>query len=154
MGQVVLSVRLIMSRFLLLTVVTLSGLLACFASFKVLYAQQSAPSVALQSVTSRTLAASGVILQPSAEAPMIGSDQAVSTIQNYFPNAQVRERLLARVEDTHVHPSIDGLFWVLSIVPHDGIYSFDRRMTGTYQLVFINASTGMYTFGLSGGEIK
>jgi hypothetical protein len=134
----------------LLLASTCSG--AVLAKANLLGAAETSPS--LQSVTSRTLAASGLTLSPASGAPTISADDAAKVALTYYSGSQVRERVLAVVHDTHIQPNLDRLCWVVSITPPGGIWSYDHRIAGTYQLLMIDAATGKYIFGTKGGEVR
>lgn len=114
----------------------------------------------LQSVTARTLGASGwQLTQPGPlERPTIQADAARRVVLSQFPGAQVRETVLAHVYNNHVVPNLDRMVWVVSIVPAGGIHGNPppggAPIQGSYFLVFVDASTGQLLMATSGGEVS
>jgi hypothetical protein len=105
----------------------------------------------LQSVSAHRLAEDGMNLLPPNGAPSVTAAEAQATALQRFPQSQVRERVLAVVNDSHVHPAIDRLCWIVSIVPPGGIWSYGHHIQGTYDLLFIDAKSGQLFFGTQGG---
>jgi hypothetical protein len=132
---------------------------ATLGASRTLQAHGNSQPLTLQSVTTRTLGASGVTLAPPAGNPDVSADDASRVALQYFPGAQIRERVLARFQDRYTNPPLDTNGWIVSVVPHGGIYSASgglggNRLPGTYHLLVIDAQTGQLVLGISGGEVK
>lgn len=111
----------------------------------------------LRSVSSKTLVASGIALDPAdprtvalirqVEAERLAVGPSTSTI--------VRESILARV---HTHLLTGRLCWVVSVWPSGGIASFgppgSHPLRGTWDVEFIDATTGEHLGGASGGAVR
>jgi hypothetical protein len=128
------------------------ALSVCSTAFsQVNHAAATGTVPALQSVSAQRLAEDGITLAAPSSAPGVSADDVQATALQHFPGSQVRERVLAVVRDDHVMPAINGLFWIVSIVPPGGIWSSNHQSEGTYDLLFIDAMSGKYFFGTKGG---
>ena len=124
----------------------------CSAAFAgATWASATEADVALQSVTMHRLAEDGISLGVPKSAPTVSGNDAHATALQSFPGSQVRERVLALVTDDRVQPAIKRLCWGVSIVPPQGIWSSNHQVQGTYDLLFIDATSGKYFFGTKGG---
>ena len=111
----------------------------------------------LNSVSSKTLAASGISLE-SPEVPMsstpVGKAQAERVAVGRSSETVVREAVLARV---HTHLLNGRLCWVVSVLPPGGVWSNGplgtRPLRGTWQIHFIDANTGENLGGYAGGDV-
>lgn len=154
----------IVRRVFVFTVVATMGMVATSSSWGargILAVTPSGPT--LTTVSSATLAAEGVSLSaPSTQTPAISAAQADSVAENsVVPNATVREHILADLTDSTKPDIADRLVWVVSVMPPGGVWSVGgpgsgapSRQPGTYMLVFVDAQTGEFLYGVSGGEIR
>lgn len=122
-------------------------------------AHGSGAFVPMTSVSSATLAANGVELLVPSSGAAVSADQAAAVALRYYAGATVRERVLARVQDEHVHPALDRLCWVLSIVPRGGIFSASGgghgvQLPGTFRLFIVDAESGAPLLGIAGGTVR
>lgn len=112
----------------------------------------------LTTVTTQTLAASGVTLGVPEVPATVSRDAAIQVATAALPGSQSREVVLAQVHNDHLAPVLDRLAWVVSIMPPGGIYSSSARpggqaLQGSYLLVFVDAQTGAFIYATRGGEI-
>lgn len=115
-------------------------------------------SVTLQTVSATRLAAEGMSLhQPDISASVTQAEAIQSAALEFPPSPQIRESVLALVQDANV-PLIDGrTLWIVSLMPPGG---FMPPSTGpapgtdvppaSYILVFIDPTTGEFVFGDAG----
>lgn len=117
-------------------------------------AASSAPSLA--TVSTKTLIASGISLENPGlfTATTIGKGQAEGLAVGRSTTTVVRESLLARV---HTQLLQGRLCWVVSIMPAEGIWSYgpigSKPMQGTWDIEFIDATTGEHLGGYDGGPV-
>lgn len=122
-------------------------------------------SITLNSVSSDELMARGISLaqlDSSQEASVtVSSSAAVEDALQEYPGSSVVENVQASVTDSFV-PAVDGcVCWIVSIVPPGGIHpvgggpanATESPITGTYFLVFIDATSGVFRFGASGVDV-
>jgi hypothetical protein len=117
--------------------------------------------VTLSTVSTATLAASGIQLTtPSTSNPPVTAAQADAVGVNSFGGGNdVLEHTLANLTDPGVPGMTNRPVWVVSVMPYGG-YPWSNGCLGcgppqqaTYMLVFIDANTGDYLYGTSGGSV-
>jgi hypothetical protein len=117
--------------------------------------------VTLTTVSTATLAASGTTLTtPSTSNPPVTAAQADAVaVKSQGGGNVVLEHALANLTDTGVPGMTNRLAWVVSVMPYGGFtWSHGGVGTGppqraTYMLVFVDANTGDYLYGASGGSV-
>ncbi len=111
----------------------------------------------LHSVSSKTLAAAGITLDPAKPqtVPAIRQSEAERLAVGSSTSTIVRESVLARV---HSYLLPGRLCWVVSVWPAGGIASYgppgSHPLRGTWDIEFIDAITGEHLGGASGGDVR
>lgn len=109
------------------------------------------PDVTLNSVDADTLAKDGIRLRPPLGGAKLDRADAAALASKMFPDAAIRETLLAEFEDGHAVRPFSRRSWVVSIEPAGGIRfpssgpaetGSKLPPTGTYFLIFLDADTG------------
>jgi hypothetical protein len=141
---------------LIITAAIICSLLALGGGLFTALAARSPAGPSLSAVSAQTLAAGGITLSNPTVSATVNKAAAVGVAQNQFPGAQVREAVLAQVRDDHQAPPLDRLCWIVSLVPPAGVGSVgpsgNTSSPASYLLVFIDARTGAFVFGIAGNE--
>ena len=113
----------------------------------------------LSSVSSATLAAAGIRLQPPTGSAVVSQEAAQQIAVLSIPGSAIREAVLADFSDTHHVPAINTLAWAVSLTvpfgaPSAGPPPGHRPMKFSYRVVFIDAKTGAFIEAAGGGRLQ
>lgn len=118
-----------------------------------------ARALTVDGVSVKRLARGGNLLLPPAARPLVRQEDAERVAAAQLGGATVRQTILAEVHS--MSPTAQGrLCWVVSMLPHRGIWhpssgpprggGYQRRLPGTYILIFVDAVTGEFVMGHGG----